>query len=69
MDKIVFIKTEVAEKCKSWITLYNTYECFHNYNKYYMFKCDNDTYVTFPKEWFIPLEEWRNLQINKILKK
>ena len=49
------------------ITLYKIYSVSEQefYNFYKMVRIENGK--SYPKEWFMPLEKWRNIILNKLL--
>ena len=68
MNKVVYIYDEFEEMYKKWITLYHVYEYVDIYGgSPYLIICNNGEMMSFPKHWFVTLEQYRKQRINKIL--
>ena len=67
--KLIYICEKWIDMYKRWLTPYHIYDIDPTYTKVdsYMIICNNKEKMTFPKSWFIPLDQWRDMRINKLL--
>jgi hypothetical protein len=67
--KVVCIKNFLSTSLQHELTYGKTYDAYDpvytNEDSYYV-KCDRGAIISYSKSIFMPLEEWRNNQLNRI---
>ncbi len=69
--KMICIKNNRGNTTYDWLKLGEEYNISYHDNDDFLVICDTKLSpffsITFPKEWFVTIEEYRDQQINKII--